>query len=393
MRLTNRFILFFLAAALCILAAPRVCAQYYTATDLGTLPGQTYSNAIGINNSGLIIGNTDGVAFRYSGGVMTALVAPLGGNPYVNYSTWATAVNGSGLIVGYAVDENIYGIGSGFINSGGVSSYLNGLGINGFPYSVNDSGMIVGQLFTSQYISSAFSDIGGTIDNLGTLGGTNSAAFGVNNAGLIVGTSLTATGAEHAFSDSGGLMTDLGTLGGGSSAANAVNNAGLIVGSSLTSTGASHAFSYDGGVMTDLGTLGGGGSTSATAVNDSGLIVGDDTTAGGGEGAFIDTAGEMKNLNYLTSSLNTDFVSLISASGINDSGMIVGEGITTSGNYVAVLLTPTASAPTLTLSDYYSPTVPDTSNSALLLTIGMSVTVILGRRRQNRRKQCFLSER
>ena len=55
---------------------------------------------------------------------------------------------------------------------------------------------------------------GGTMIDLGTLGGTYSYANGINNKGQIVGYSLTASGQDHAFLYSGGKMTDLGTLGG-----------------------------------------------------------------------------------------------------------------------------------------------------------------------------------
>ena len=76
---------------------------------------------------------------------------------------------------------------------------------------------------------------GGTMIDLGTLGGTDSWAFGINNNGQIVGGSYTASGQDHAFLYSGGTMTDLGTLPGGAySRASGINNNGQIVGYSQT---------------------------------------------------------------------------------------------------------------------------------------------------------------
>jgi probable HAF family extracellular repeat protein len=81
------------------------------------------------------------------------------------------------------------------------------------------------------------------IEDIGTLGGNESAAMGINAAGFIVGWSLTAAGDRHAFlwDPTTHLMTDLGVLAGYTeSVANDLNDFGVIVGSSGPS-GASHA--------------------------------------------------------------------------------------------------------------------------------------------------------
>ena len=87
---------------------------------------------------------------------------------------------------------------------------------------------------------------GGTMIDLGTLGGPGSQARSINDSGQIVGLSFTASGQIHAFLYSGEKMTDLGTLPGGTySYAYGINNNGQIVGYSRTPSGQDHAFLYN----------------------------------------------------------------------------------------------------------------------------------------------------
>ena len=62
----------------------------------------------------------------------------------------------------------------------------------------------------------------------------------------MVGHSYTASGAEHAFLWEGGTMTDLGTLGGRDSGATGINARGQVVGYSSTASGAIHAVLWEG---------------------------------------------------------------------------------------------------------------------------------------------------
>ena len=121
---------------------------------------------------------------------------------------------------------------------------------------------------------------GGTVTDLGTLGGANSAAMAINQSSAIVGTSETASGAQHAFLYQNGQMHDLGVLntnvsqtfwGLAYSQANAINNAGEIVGESN-----SLAFLYENGKMYNLNSLvniPGVTLTSAYAINNLGQIL------------------------------------------------------------------------------------------------------------------------
>jgi probable HAF family extracellular repeat protein len=158
-----------------------------------------------------------------------------------------------------------------------------------------------GQQFTGPYHASIWTPSMGAQD-LGTLGGPSatSIAYAINDPGQVVGSSTLAagtlaTGPAHAFLASpvtitlsggqgmGWSMQDLGTLGGTNSYATAINNSGQIVGFSLLAgSTVSHAFIYQGGVMTDLNSLLGTAYTgwvleSANAINNYGQIVGTGT--------------------------------------------------------------------------------------------------------------------
>ena len=105
--------------------------------------------------------------------------------------------------------------------------------------------------------------------DLGTLGGSSSDATGINDSGQVVGDSWLSTAANSgrdAFLYSGGSMTDLGTLG-GDSYATGINDSGQVVGHLVYPTDQGfHAFLYSSGSMTDLGT---GLISCATGINDS----------------------------------------------------------------------------------------------------------------------------
>jgi len=254
--------------------------------DLGALFGNTNVTAIGINDSGEIVGyagslngGSDQLGFIYSGGTLTYLLRAA-----------FTSINNSGQAVG------TYGL-----YSGGTWTSV-GLDIT---TSINDEGQITGVYKDHAAIYS-----GGTITDLGTLvDGTYSAGNAINNSGEVVGYSDTflniyVGSTFHAFSYSGGTMTDLGTLGNGNGVSEAlgINNSGQIVGYSFVgigpledglvsvSNGPFHAFIYNGRAMADLNNLIIPNTVinleTAVAINDSGWIVAGGTGTNG-YGTFL----------------------------------------------------------------------------------------------------------
>ena len=105
------------------------------------------------------------------------------------------------------------------------------------------------------------------MQDLGTLGGTDSAAFSINERGQIAGWSftnttvnpITGTPMVAPFLWENGKMLNLGNLGGTYGVANALNNRGEVVGASnLEMDLTEHPFRWSKSEgMQDLGTLGG----------------------------------------------------------------------------------------------------------------------------------------
>ena len=222
------------------------------ATD--DLAGGAFSMALGINNSGQLVGlftsaSGNGHAFRMAPN-HTAInpatddLGTLGG-----FTSSARGINSIGQAVGF--------------------SQLLSLGFNhGFRTAPNGL-------------------INPVTDDLGSLGGSNSDAMGINDSGQVVGNSGLCEPAPpcstHAFrtapnSAINPATDDLGTLGGLTSSAAAINNAGVAVGVSDTITGDVHAFVHIGGKLYDLNDLiqqnSGTMLFSATGINDRGQIAG-----------------------------------------------------------------------------------------------------------------------
>ena len=157
---------------------------------------------------------------------------------------------------------------------------------------------------------------GGSLTDLGTLGGQQSAALGINNAGTICGWADTASGNTVAALWNGGAVTALPTLGGASGTAWGINDAGAAVGYSYLSTGGYHATLWSGGGVQDLGTLGGSYSI-AYDINNQGAVVGTASNSAGQDRAVLWGPGGVNDLGALSGGQWT------AASEINNSGQVI----------------------------------------------------------------------
>jgi probable HAF family extracellular repeat protein len=209
-----------------------------------------------------------------------------------------------------------------------------------------------------------------TVTDLGTLGGTFGVAYGINNAGKAGGGATLANGDQHSFlwTQSGG-MQDLGTLGGPNSAAGGPNSRTQLAILSDTTTTDHYGENFCGfgtgliclgavwqdGVMTALPTLG-GNNGAAIGINNRGQTMGyaenstQDATCPAPqvldyEAVIWSRSGQIQELPPLPG----DTVGF--ALGINDVGQVVGS----SGTCANTPLVPQPIGPHAVLWDNGSP--------------------------------------
>jgi probable HAF family extracellular repeat protein len=265
------------------------------------LLGGSVGAAMGINDSGLIVGRTStatspsnnfvAVAWDPTGTSYTVrALAQLGAFPYSS----AMGVNNAGYVVGYSHNQT-------------VAAYW----VDGHPTSSTRA-----TLWTGPNQS--------TVVDLGLPGETTSAAFAINVHGQIVGDSQQPSAHSRAILWTEGVPQDLGTLPGGfHSYARGINDHGVVVGKAQTSDGL-QAFVWQDGAMSQLPNLGGTLSW-AWDINNDGLIVGYSN-----ERAVIWENGQLFDLNSLitgipTGSHNSGLV-LKEAYAVNEMGWIVARG-------------------------------------------------------------------
>jgi probable HAF family extracellular repeat protein len=185
----------------------------------------------------------------------------------------------------------------------------------------------------------------GGMQDLGTLGGSESEAWGVSADGsVVVGWAYNAADQNRAFRwTAAGGMQDLGTLGGSESEARGVSADGsVVVGVADNAAGQWRAFRWTAaGGMQDLGTLGGNRSEAYGVSADGSVVVGLAFYATGQWRAFRWTAASgMEDLNTTYAHLLTDGSVLIEARAISPDGRyIVGRGYNAAtGRWEAFLL-------------------------------------------------------
>jgi probable HAF family extracellular repeat protein len=228
------------------------------------------------------------------------------------------------------------------------------MGQDGEAVAINEKGQAV----INSGGTAVFHDLNlDVIESLNHLPGvTSTKAVDINNQGSgrghIVGTS-----GNRGFFWDGGAMYPIDTLGGDSSEAVDLNDLDQVVGNAKTADGSTHAFLWrlgaDGkGVIVDLGTLGGANSF-AVAINDAGQVTGysetGETYSEGGitvdvQHAFLWHNGTMYDLGTHNDFYDYSFVPPYPTSdavGINASGEVAGNSITINAHPRGFFLSPT----------------------------------------------------
>ena len=373
-----------LLAAVAMAQTPR-----YTVTDLGTLPGGTFSQASVVNDNGLVTGLATGpdgaqhAVLWYKGHILDISRRGLGGP-----NSGAFSVNESGQVSVQAEastkdpnNENFCVYGTGLqclpaVWQNGVTTPLPLLGgNNGSVGIINNRGEMVGfaENGTRDPACPPGVELSGTgpqvldfeaviwgprhgqIRELHPLrGDTVGIGLGINDNGQAVGVSGScantllpplALGPHAALWDKDGSAHDLGNLGGAVvNVAFSVNNQGQVVGFSSLSADSTpfhstHAFLWTKATgMRDLGTLPGDVVSGGESINDRGQVVGPSFDANGNPRAFLWHNGVMTDLNTLVPAGAPLY--LLFALAINSRGEIAGFGVTGTGDVHGFLATP-----------------------------------------------------
>lgn len=167
-------------------------------TDLGTLPGGTYSTATAINSWGEIVGTSGvggsdlGIAVRWSpAGQISALPSLPSA---LDSDAETTAVNDLGFIVGFErVAPNYDRVPLRWSPNGSLTQLAHGADADAAPTAINDFGVAVGTAGRD----AVRWDANGTMSVLlPPPGDTVVQAFGINNLGYIFGDGISSQGGQ-----------------------------------------------------------------------------------------------------------------------------------------------------------------------------------------------------
>lgn len=222
--------------------------------------------AFGINNTGQIVGASQGQGFIYDSVNKDV--------QYLNYpgayQTDASGINNVGQVVGwYSTGPHA----SFLYSSGSFTSFVYpGASTSTYAYGINDAGQIVGNYNSNGQHGFLYS--GGSFTSIDYPGAVLTSVSGINNSGTSVGYYIDASGGHHGFLYSDGAFTPFDYPNVANTYAWGINNTGQIVGSYTDNvTGNYHGVLYSGGNLTTID-YPGAFYTFAYGINDNGKITG-----------------------------------------------------------------------------------------------------------------------
>ena len=320
------------------LTATEPAAPQYTIEDLGDFGPDMYPHVTGINRHGDVVGWVQSTTDLWQVRAWRRMHDAAGIEILRGDRAWAMAINDAGVVVGFEALRD--GTSTSFQYSDALGfrqiDALNGL--QSAVASINNAGDVAGvYLASSDGAPRAFRTVGTTLEDLGVFhNGSGSWALAMNDAAQVTGYSFGGGWSfRMAFRYTTGVgLQNLGTLGGSDSEGNAINARGQVAGTAVTGftpLPRFHAFRYTDGVeMQDVAPhlL----ASNGLALNNAGDVVGralfvPDVFAGPQDiyEAFLYTdAGGTVNLNDLIDRSSGWILRM--ATGINDSGHIVGIG-------------------------------------------------------------------
>ncbi|NJD31743.1 MAG: hypothetical protein FIB04_07645 [Gammaproteobacteria bacterium] len=230
------------------IAVRRLSAALHDGNDwkvIDTSAFGTVTVGTAVNNAGQVIGTTQDMfsgsftAWLYGGGAVTSV-----GPAFISY---AGAISENGQVVGTR----------GFDFEASPWTYRDGRTADlpgpGKAIAVNDAGTVLIWVPPEDYPGIHRPGYHAIIE--GGVWSRLSMWVGAMNER----SELAGSAGSSAALYRGGTIVDLGTLGGSSSTATSINNRAQVAGSSLDATGRNRAFVYEGGVMVDVASLRGVG--------------------------------------------------------------------------------------------------------------------------------------